>query len=152
MAELNPGDMNFDLTESEKDLSPIPFDDNPEPETEVSHAPLNLGGANTPTPPPAAKLTPAAKPAPKPSIPPAKPTASTTSTAKPQVSAAPGGRITAVKIFFTKLHAGAMDFLSEQITEWLKNNPGITIKRTNIAVGEVAAKKTEPNLIITVWY
>lgn len=70
-----------------------------------------------------------------------------------QQAAAPSGdKITGVKLFFTKLHAGAMDFLGEQVADWLKANPGISIKQTNMTVGEVAAKKTEPNLIIAVWY
>jgi hypothetical protein len=59
---------------------------------------------------------------------------------------------TGVKTFFTKLHTGAIDFLDEQITNWLKQNPGIIIKQTNTTVGEVQGKKTEPNIIITVWY
>ena len=45
-----------------------------------------------------------------------------------------------------------MTFLDEQITRWLAENPGIQIKQTNTATGEVEAKKTEPNIIITVWY
>jgi len=61
-------------------------------------------------------------------------------------------RITGVKTFFTKLHAGAIDFLNGQITKWLHDNPGVVIKRTNTVVGEIQAKKTEPNIIITIWY
>jgi hypothetical protein len=57
-----------------------------------------------------------------------------------------------VKTFFTKLHAGAIEFLDEQITNWLKDNPGITIKRTNTVTGEIQGTKTEPNIIVTVWY
>jgi hypothetical protein len=45
-----------------------------------------------------------------------------------------------------------MDFLDEQITKWLKDNPGIIIKRTNTVTGEIQGKKTEPNIVITVWY
>jgi hypothetical protein len=61
-------------------------------------------------------------------------------------------RITGVKTFYTKLHPGAVEFLDEQICKWLMENPGVTIKLTNTVVGEVAAKKTEPNIIITVWF
>ena len=61
-------------------------------------------------------------------------------------------RITGVKTFFAKLHVGAIEFLDEQICSWLRDNPGVSIKQTNVAVGDVAAKKTEPNLIVTVWY
>jgi hypothetical protein len=63
-----------------------------------------------------------------------------------------GERITGMKTFFAKLHAGSLTFLEEQIQGWLKDNPGITIKTTNVTTGEVAAKTTEPNLIIVVWY
>jgi hypothetical protein len=61
-------------------------------------------------------------------------------------------RVSGVKTFFTKLHPGALDFLDEQITKWLKDNPGVVIKRTNTVTGEIQAKKTEPNIIITIWY
>ena len=61
-------------------------------------------------------------------------------------------RITGVKTFFTKLHAGAITFLDEQITKWLTENPDVKIKRTNIVTGPIQGKKTEPNIIITVWY
>jgi len=113
------------------DEKTIPFDDDPGG-TGVSHAPLTLGGgaAAEPVeikmPPPVAKKT-----------------------TEKVVSS---DRITGVKTFFTKLHAGSIDFLNEQIRIWLKENPGVVIKRTDIVTGDVAAKKTEPNLIITVWY
>ena len=56
------------------------------------------------------------------------------------------------RVFFAKLHAGALDFLSDQISNWLKDNPDIRIKHANTTVGDVQAKKTEPNILITVWY
>ena len=71
--------------------------------------------------------------------------------AEKQVSSS-GDRITGVKTFFIKLHGGSLEFLDEQISSWLKNNPGVTVKSTNTAVGEVAGKKTEPNIIVTIWY
>jgi len=61
-------------------------------------------------------------------------------------------RITGVKTFFTKLHAGAITFLEGQINSWLKDNPGVVIKDTNTVTGMLAGKKTEPNIIVTVWY
>jgi hypothetical protein len=63
-----------------------------------------------------------------------------------------GGRITACRTFFTKLHPGAIKFLEDQITAWLKDNPVIVIKRTDVTVGEITEKKAEPSLIIVVWY
>ncbi len=109
------------------DDKPIPLDDEGPGGASVSHSPLNLGGGGR------AGMT---GPAPR----------------------AEGGkvvsadRITGIKTFFTKLHPGAMEFLDEQINKWLKDNPGIQIKRTDTTTGEVQAKKTEPNIIITVWY
>lgn len=112
--------------------APIPFDNGGPDESGVSHAPLDLGGG------PAA-------PAPKINI--SKPVAK--KTAETAVS---GEHITGVRTFFTKLHVNAIPFLDEQMTKWLKDNPDISIKRTNTVVGHIQAKKTEPNIIITVWY
>jgi ABC-type glycerol-3-phosphate transport system substrate-binding protein len=106
----------------------------------VSHAPLNLGGDS----PAKATESPVPKPAPS--------TGSGQAVEKPTVDKAPASRITGVKTFFTKLHPGAMEFLDEQIEKWLQKNPGINIKLTNTTTGEVQAKKTEPNIIIHVWY
>ncbi len=146
MAEFNSDNLNLNMDKPQKDTSSIPFNDSDGPETQISHSPLNLGGGGGSAP------APPAKPAPKPAAA-QSPATATPNPATGQQAAAPlTGRITGVKIFFTKLHAGALDFLSEQITEWLKNNPNIAIKRTNATIGEVAAKKTEPNLIVTVWY
>lgn len=131
-------DFDLDNIGGNEDLNaPIPFDDEDTNETSVSHAPLDLGGGATPVE------------APKPEA--AAPEA--VARAKPAgPGAASSERITGVRTFFTKLHSGAIDFLDEQISEWLKKNPNIKIKRTNTVTGEVQGKKTEPNIIITVWY
>jgi hypothetical protein len=65
---------------------------------------------------------------------------------------APAGRITGCKTFFAKLHVGAIEFLDEQISTWLKDNPSIVIKFANTTTGEIQGKKTEPNILVTVWY
>ena len=111
---------------------PIPFDDSDTSDKGVSHAPLDLGGT-APVQIPKVEM-------PKPTV------------KKPVVKAASSDRIEGIKTFFTKLHPGALNFLDEQITRWLNENPNIHVKRTNITTGEVQAKKTEPNIIITVWY
>lgn len=122
---------------------PIPFDnpDKPIPLAGagggagggVSRAPLNLGGGSSPA---QAERIEAPKPVLK----------------SPAVSITSGDRITGVKTFFTKLHPGAIEFLDEQISTWLRQNPGIKVKQINVVTGEVQAKKTEPNIVITVWY
>jgi hypothetical protein len=122
---------------------PIPFDqdlDKPIPLEDisiggggsVSHAPLDLGGSS-----------PVVKP--KIDVP-------GSNVGKPTAKVVSSDRITGVKTFFTKLHPGAINFLDEQITKWLAENPEVVIKRTNIITGEIQAKKTDPNIIITVWY
>ena len=116
-----------------KDIDkPIPFDDSAPGEKGVSHAPLDLGGTSPVQIPKVETPKPAAK--------------------KPTEKTAPSERIAGVKTFFTKLHPGALNFLDEQITRWLTENPGVQIKRTNVTTGQIQAKKTEPNIIINVWY
>ena len=115
---------------------PIPFDDGTS-SASVSHSPLSLGGSNTAQAP---KIAAPKIEVPKPAV------------KKVEEKVVSTNRITGVKTFFTKLHPGALDFLDEQITKWLKENPGVTIKRTNTVTGDIQAKKTEPNIIITVWY
>jgi len=111
---------------------PIPLEDISIGGGGVSHAPLDLGGSS---------------PVEMPKIEVPKPVAK-----KPAEKVASSDRITGVKTFFTKLHPGAINFLDEQITKWLRENPEVVIKRTNIITGEIQAKKTDPNIIITVWY
>jgi hypothetical protein len=123
---------------------PIPLGDSPaNGSSGVSRAPLNLGGGG-------GRPVPVAKPALKVAAPAPAQRKPAPAAAAPAVPA--GGRITGMRTFFTKLHAGAMDFLGEQICRWLEEIPEINIKMTNITTGDVQGKKTEPNLIITVWY
>lgn len=127
----------FDISKipSGDDLNkPIPFDDTGG--AGVSHSPLDLGGGSKTSP----KIE---KPA-QPTI------GSAAKQSGEQITSSE--RITGVRTFFTKLHAGAINFLDEQITKWLTDNPALSIKRTNVVTGEIQGKKTEPNIIITVWY
>jgi len=120
---------------------PIPLDNADMSEMNVSHSPLDLGGSGIAEAP---KIE-----VPKPVV---KPPDSPLTIQEPAKKMVSTERIEGVKTFFTKLHPGAMNFLDEQITKWLKENPSVIIKRTNIVTGEIQAKKTEPNIIITVWY
>ncbi len=103
----------------------------------ISHSPLNFGNSE-----PAAAPAPAPEPEPE-ERPVIKDTGKKVSWPD---------RITGVKTFFTKLHPGAIEFLEDSIGRWLADNPGVTIKLTNTVIGEVQAKKTEQNIIITVWF
>ncbi len=105
----------------------------------VAHSPLDLGSSR---PVGVQKGS-------KPAMPQPRPVQQAVHNATQSVSM---GRITGIRTFFTKLHVGALSFLDDQIMDWLKKNPDIVIKQTNICVGEVQGKKTEPNIVITVWY
>lgn len=168
----NPAVPNFEnLKPADDDLDkPIPLDfDEPIPlggpgpeKANVSHTPLDLGGPPAAAPARQAAAAPARRA-------PAAPGGAAASAAAPAAPAAqvqmPKGaikpaapkavsseRISGVKTFFTKLHPGALEFLDEQICTWLKKNPGVSVKRTNVTTGDVQSKKTEPNIIITIWY
>ena len=133
-------------SQPEPDEEPIPFDNEDVSEQSgVSHSPLSLGGE----PVESVKSQPASQPSTQPS---SQPSTQPVKPVERKEQKPSGDRITGVKSFFTKLHAGAIDFLDSQITEWLQKNPGIVIKRTNTVTGEVQGKKSEPNIIITVWY
>jgi len=147
---------------------PIPFDDSDKPiplgeaptgdSPGVSRAPLNLGGGGSAKPPASApRPAQAPRPAPAKQAPAGRPPTPKIVTSTPITktgghSVSSGERITGMKTFFAKLHAGALEFLDEQINDWLKDNPDVRIKHTNITTGDVQAKKTEPNILITVWY
>jgi len=137
VSNLGPQDLNEPIPLDE----PIPFDNIGPGESGVSHAPLDLGGGSAA---PAPKVV-----APRPA---AKPSGSTLTGEKPTGKIVSTDRIVGVKTFFTKLHGGAIAFLEEQIARWLKANPGVIVKRTNVVTGDVVGKKVEPNIIITIWY
>jgi hypothetical protein len=134
---------NIEISNSgeKKPDEPISFDTEEGGGASVSHSPLNLGG------PAAAEVSEVEVTAQ-----PAQPVEKRPVEQKPAEKTAGGERITGVKTFFTRLHAGAIEFLDGQITKWLKDNPDISVKQTNTTVGEIQGKKTEPNIIITIWY
>lgn len=123
---------NEEFVPLESEPETIPFDDSDDDTTsaKVSHSPLNLGREGSAVEKPIKPII--GKPSEK-------------------IVSSPD-RITGVKTFFAKLHAGAIEFIDTQITDWLRKNPGVVIKRTNTVAGMVIAKKTEPNIIITIWY
>lgn len=121
--------------ENEEIEESIPFDDD-SPKPSISHSPLDLGGAGGSES--AQQQT--------------QPESVTIEKKVSKGIVSWPDRITGVKTFFTKLHGGAIEFLDEQISDWLKENPGVQVKRTNTVTGDVIGKKIEPNIIITIWY
>ncbi len=61
-----------------------------------------------------------------------------------------GGR--RVRSFHAKLSEAALRHMDEQVNTWLKENPTISVKFANTAVGVFEGKHAEPNLILTVFY
>ena len=152
---------NFDLENFDDKLPApsqegmtIPFDDSDPPPTAppVSRKPLTLGANGSPRPQGTPKPASAQASAPRPVQRPASAQAGAVAKKVAQTVNGASRRITGVKTFYTKLHPGALDFLDEQIADWLKANPTVAIKQTNVTVGEVQAKKTEPNLIVSLWF
>ncbi len=121
---------------------PIPFDNIGPGESGVSHAPLDLGGGSATQSPKIAAPKPAA----------ARPSGLNAASEKPTGNIVSTDRIVGMKTFFTKLHGGAIDFLEDQVTRWLKANPDVVVKSTNVVTGDVVGKKVEPNIIVTIWY
>ena len=59
---------------------------------------------------------------------------------------------TRCRTFHAKLSEGALDFMTNQINEWLDNNDEVAIKFVSSSIGMFEGKHTEPNLILTMFY
>jgi hypothetical protein len=62
------------------------------------------------------------------------------------------GGATRCRLFHSKLSDGAMDYMVNQINEWLDKNENITIKHSSSTIGVVEGKHADAHLILTVWY
>ena len=56
-----------------------------------------------------------------------------------------------MKTFVTKMRLDAIDYLDEQVNEWLDSHPDYRVKFATTSVGEMRGKTTENALIMTVW-
>lgn len=59
---------------------------------------------------------------------------------------------TRCRTFHSKLSAAAIDFMNNQINDWLDGNEQILIKFATSTIGPFEGKHTEQNLIITLFY
>jgi len=107
----------------------------------ISNSPLDLGASRP------VEVNKIPKPQPQPVAVPAVKMPITSS-----VQSVPTGKISGVKTIYTKLHAGSLDFLDGLINEWIKENPTKEIKIVQTTVGEIQGKKTEANIIVSIWY
>lgn len=62
-----------------------------------------------------------------------------------------GQGATHVKSFHAKLRADALDFLDEQINDWLDAHPECEVKFVTTTVGELRGKNVEPAMFVNVW-
>jgi len=62
------------------------------------------------------------------------------------------GGATRCRVFHCKLSEGALDFMINQINEWLDSNEQIVVKFMTSVIGPFEGKHTEQNLIVTVFY
>ena len=120
---------------------PIPLPPEDTEKKAVSHSPLDLGGSRP------VEINKAPKPQPKPVAAPV-----VNKVANANVQTVSTGKITGVKTIYTKLHAGSLNFLDGLINDWIKENPDKDIKQIQTTVGEIQGKKTEPNIIVSIWY
>ena len=63
-----------------------------------------------------------------------------------------GQGATRVRTFHTKLNDTAIRFMDQQIAEWIDSDDSIEVKVCSTTVGVVEGKRSEPHLIVTVWY
>jgi hypothetical protein len=56
------------------------------------------------------------------------------------------------RTFHCRLSDGAIDFMQNQINEWLDGNDQIVVKFVSANIGLFEGKHTEPNLILSVFY
>ena len=63
-----------------------------------------------------------------------------------------GNGATRVRTFHIRLSDNAMNYLDDQINEWIDQHEDIEIKFVSTTVGIVEGKKAEPHLIVSVWY
>jgi len=56
------------------------------------------------------------------------------------------------RIFHSKLNDGAVSFMSQQINNWIDENPNIMIKTSHATIGIWEGKHADPNLILTLFY
>ncbi|MFP4354905.1 MAG: hypothetical protein ACLFUJ_07240 [Phycisphaerae bacterium] len=59
---------------------------------------------------------------------------------------------TRCRIFHSKLAATSLEFMESQINDWLDSDDDIDVKDVGHVIGDMTGKKTEPNLIVMVWY
>jgi hypothetical protein len=57
------------------------------------------------------------------------------------------------RVFHSKIQETGLEFMQDQINQWLDAHPEIEVKQVGHMVGEFSGKSShEPNVIVMVWY
>lgn len=56
-----------------------------------------------------------------------------------------------VKTFVTKLRLEAIEYLDQQVNEWLDTHPEYEVKFVTTTIGELTGKNKEPAIFMNVW-
>lgn len=59
---------------------------------------------------------------------------------------------TRCRTFHCRLSEGSIEFMTNQVNEWVDNHDDVTIKFVSSTIGPFEGKHTEPNLILTLFY
>ena len=59
---------------------------------------------------------------------------------------------TRCRFFHTKLLISSIEYMENQINEWIDSDDTIVVKHIGHVIGDMTGKLTEPNLIVCVWY
>ena len=59
---------------------------------------------------------------------------------------------TRCRTFHSKLNEASLEFMNNQINEWIDRHHEIVIKFASTTIGMFEGKHTEPNLIVTIFY
>lgn len=62
-----------------------------------------------------------------------------------------GQGATRCRIFHSKIALGSLEFMENQINEWVDSDQ-IEIKHVGHIIGTMEGKRPEPNLLVMVWY
>lgn len=57
-----------------------------------------------------------------------------------------------VRSFHGKLSEQGLDFMDNQINDWLDGHPEIEVKQVTTSIGQFEGKIREPALVVNVWY
>ena len=56
------------------------------------------------------------------------------------------------RVFHTKLSEAAVQYMNNQVNEWLDENDHIVVKSSSTTIGVFEGKQKEPHLILTIFY